>query len=105
MKCVAGGPDGKSFRVSYMGLFSNKKKRSEEKAAAKQRRSEEKAAAKQKRSEEKAAAKKKRSEEKAEKIRKNNEFFDFGLSGKSNDDKDKWMEEMELLDELTGDDW
>ena len=38
-----------------------------------------------------------------ERIRKENEPFNFGLSDLPNDDPDKWMDEMELLDD--DDEW
>lgn len=43
------------------------------------------------------------SEEELEEIREVNEAFDFGLSGKSNDDPDKWVDELSIMDIIMGD--
>jgi len=43
------------------------------------------------------------SDEELEEIREVNEAFDFGLSGKSNDDPDKWVDELSIMDIIMGD--
>ena len=43
------------------------------------------------------------SEEELQKIRERNEAFDFGLSGKSNDDPDKWIDELSIMDMIMED--
>lgn len=47
--------------------------------------------------------KKEYSEEELQKIRERNEAFDFGLSGKSNDEPDKWIDELSILDMIMED--
>ena len=47
--------------------------------------------------------KKELSEKELKKIRRNNKAFDFGLTGMSDDNPDKWIYEMAAFDMLTDD--